>query len=105
VVSLHTYGRTDTAEFFTISGLYRPQYRGWTHHPALVFLVAGDEVTVRAVDSPSQLAKYPDETPVMQQWPGRHESHFFRFTVGDARPYLPGLHHPWGSEQPQFVHS
>jgi hypothetical protein len=85
------YGRTDTHDFFRLSRLYAPYYQGWAHHPALAFLLEGDlTVRVQAIYTPNELSRLSNDTVVMQQWQGRYESHFFRFTVGQAREFLPG---------------
>ncbi|HEX5081912.1 MAG TPA: hypothetical protein VFY40_07700, partial [Blastocatellia bacterium] len=79
-------GRTDIDEYFKLSGVFESERL--THTPLLVFITERDAVTVRIVDKPTDLLSFPDETPVMGQWPGQWRSDFFQFTVGQYRQHL-----------------
>ena len=79
-------GRTQLSAFFGKSGLF--EKKSWHHHQALAFLVQGGLVTVRICGTPEALLKLPDETAVMQQWPGKWDSDWFTYTVGDLREFL-----------------
>ena len=79
-------GRTDIDEYFKLSGVFERERL--THTPLLVFIADQDSVTVRIVDTPTDLLSFPDETPVMGQWAGQWRSDFFQFTVGQYRQYL-----------------
>jgi hypothetical protein len=81
-----TSGRTDIAKYFGMSGIR--QYKELSHTPFLAFIVKGDTVTVRIVDSAPDLLKLPDDTAVMAQWGGKWKSDFFRFTVAQLRDYI-----------------
>jgi hypothetical protein len=79
-------GRTDIDEYFKLSGVFESERL--THTPLLVFITEQDAITVRIVDQPTDLLSFPDETPVMGQWPGQWRSDFFQFTVGQYRQHL-----------------
>jgi hypothetical protein len=79
-------GRTDIDEYFKLSGVFESERL--THNPLLVFITEQDAVNVRIVDKPTDLLSFPDETPVMGQWPGQWRSDFFQFTVGQYHQYL-----------------
>lgn len=61
-----------------------------THHPFLVFRVnaASLSVFVETVRDARQVAKYPPETPVLAQWPGKYRSDWFFLTAGDISAHL-----------------
>lgn len=88
-IDIRLYGRSDLEDFFTISGLWNTG--SWPHQPVLAFVPDNGAPTrprVMVITSARELEKYPDNTPCMRQWPGKQHSDFFKFTVGDARPYL-----------------
>ena len=80
-----TVGRTDLRPFFEKSDLF--DGRGWRHHHALAFIVQGPLVMVRICSSPEEVLKLDDSTPIMQQWPGRWDSDWFTYTVGELRKW------------------
>jgi hypothetical protein len=84
--AVHVPGRTQLSAFFGKSGLFEKP--SWHHHQALAFIVQGQLVSVRICGTLEALLKLPDETPVMQQWPGKWDSDWFTYTVGDVRGYL-----------------
>lgn len=55
--------------------------------PFLAFVISGETVDVRIIDSADQLLRLPDYTPVMGQWRGDWRSDFFQFKVSDYRAY------------------
>lgn len=67
--------RHDLAAFFDKSGVR--DIAKLTHNPFIV-LLDKIEICDNAIDL---LAKYPPETEVIAQWPGKWSSHFFHFTV------------------------
>jgi hypothetical protein len=78
-------GRVDIDAFFKRSGIFDSE---WLNHtPLLVFIASETSVTVRIVNKPNELLSLPDDTPVMGQWRGKHHSDYFKFTVGQYRPY------------------
>ncbi len=79
-----TSGRSDLKDYFRLSGIF--DYEKLKHNPFLVFIVS-DYMEVRIVKSVSELLEYPDDTKVMNQWPGKVRSDFFKFTVGEVRAY------------------
>lgn len=82
-------GRTDTDNFFTLSGYYR-EAKQWKQYPLLVFERLEDRVAVHILKSQSELRRsnLPDDTPCMQQWGGQWQSDFFTFSLGEARAAL-----------------
>lgn len=85
---METYGRTDLESLFSKSGII--EAKKLNHHPFIVFMPIDYEMGVRVevVDNAQDLlAMYPDDTPVMVQWPGQWRSDFFKFTVGQMRDY------------------
>ena len=84
--SVSTPGRTQLSAFFGKSGLFEKS--SWHHTQALAFIVQGQLVTVRVCGTKEALLKLPDETQVMQQWPGKWDSDWFTYSVGDLRGFL-----------------
>ncbi len=79
-------GRRDIEAYFAKSGIRST--RKLEHHPLLIFIEKEGKVRVEIVDSASRLLDYPNETPVMGQWPGQWRSDFFQFTVGEFRDFV-----------------
>lgn len=65
--------------FFQVSKL--------VHNPFLVFTQKDNELHVLTIDNADSLLAFPDDTPVMVQWPGKYRSDFFQFEVGDFRKW------------------
>lgn len=79
-------GRTDTEDYFEISGIFElPKI---TRTPFLVFAQTDDKVEVHIVSSARELLDYPPDTQVMGPWTSKWRSDFFKFTVGQYRAYL-----------------
>ena len=79
-------GRTDTDDYFEISGIF--ELPKLIHTPFLAFSQTEDVLEVHIVINARELLEYPNDTPVMGQWSGKWRSDFFRFTVGQYRAYL-----------------
>ena len=81
--------RTDTTDFFKLSGYYGSVKR-WSRYPLLAFVATEAAVAVQILSSQSEVKQsaLPDSTPCLQQWGGEWRSDFFRFTLGDARAAL-----------------
>ncbi len=79
-------GRTDTQDYFQISGIF--DFPKLAHTPFLVFTRSESKVEVHIVLNGRELLLYPDETQVMGQWNGKWRSDFFQFTVGQYRAFL-----------------
>lgn len=58
-----------------------------THRPYLVIT----KNSVLIVNKVKTLVTYPDDTIVIQQWPGEWRSDFIKFTVGQAKEALTNL--------------
>lgn len=82
----HGAGQTDA--LLTRSGLIVDGEMA--HHPFLVFeeVPAMPGLVVRVVKTVQAVLDYPDDTPVMLQWPGKYRSDWFHFTVGALRDHL-----------------
>lgn len=82
----HGAGQTDA--ILTRSGLIRAGTLD--HHPFLVFEHDPNlpGLHIRIVKTVSGVLAFPDDTPVMLQWPGKARSDWFHFTVGDLRDHL-----------------
>lgn len=87
-LTLETAGRRDVSDFFDKSGIRTA--KRLAHNPFLVFVVKAEEdrVEVVIIDNASDLLNYQDRTQVMAQWPGRWNSDFFQFTVGEFRQHI-----------------
>ena len=94
-ITLALAGRTDLEDFFNLSGIRT--HSKLNHTPALVFIVSGNSVKVRAITKPKLLLEYPDDTQVMMQWSGKWRSDFFQFTIGQLKEHIarvpPSSHH------------
>lgn len=69
--------RHDIAAFFEKSGVR--DIAKLTHNPFIVLL---DRIEI-CDNARDLMDKYPPETEVIAQWPGKWSSHFFHFTVQD----------------------
>jgi len=78
-------GRKDIDAFFEHIDVFNSERL--THNPFLIFIASEASVTVRIINKPNKLLSFPDDTPVMGQWPGQYRSDYFQFTVGQYRPY------------------
>lgn len=60
------------------------------HHPFLVILADPQNrtVSIEIVRNSQALLSFPDDTPVMAQWPGQYRSDWFHFTVSDWRAHV-----------------
>lgn len=61
-----------------------------SHNPFLVILVdvPNHTVSIEIVRNSQALLSFPDETPVLAQWPGQYRSDWFHFTVSDWRAHV-----------------
>ena len=86
-IKVITVGQTDSTAYFERSGAL--QQDRLAHNPFLVFRQLDDvSIRVELVHSAKALLTYPNETPVMAQWPGNTRTDYFRFAVGDLRTWL-----------------
>ena len=86
-IKVFTVGQTDSTAYFERSGAL--QQDKLVHNPFLVFRQPEEmSIRVELVHNAKALLTYPDETPVMAQWPGNTRTDYFRFVVGDLRAWL-----------------
>lgn len=79
--------RTDTKDFFRLSGFYESRKMKWPHHPIIAIVSTQAAPAIIVISSVAELLKadlLPD-TLCIQQWPGQWRSDFFMFTLQDAR--------------------
>jgi hypothetical protein len=81
VTKVLTHGRKGTQDYFRTSGVLREVLN---HTPFLAFVINGDIVDIRIVESARALVMLPPDTQVMAQWRGKYRSDFFQFTVRDV---------------------
>ncbi len=103
MIKVITAGRSNAESYFSHGGIR--EHEELKHNPVLVFCVGEitldadahgtcllvPTITVKIVKRPADLLTeeyYKDEWECMAQWPGKHRSDFFHFTVGDFRSYI-----------------
>jgi len=91
-IELLLAGRTDTEDYFSISGVFDASKL--SHTPFLVFSISDERLAVKIVESARQLLDFPDATRVMGQWRGEWKSDFFQFNVGHYRAFLSEQNEP-----------
>lgn len=83
------HGAGQTEALLAKSGLVELA-NGNVHHPFLVFQMQPHwhRVRITPVRDARDVAKYPPDTAVLAQWPGRYRSDWFMMTAGDVADFL-----------------
>lgn len=77
------FGRTDFEEFFKITNIL--EFADFKLSPMLVFVQKDDSVSVQECLSIESLVNYPEDAVILQLWPGKWRSDYFKFTVKDVK--------------------
>ena len=77
------FGRTDFEEFFKITNIL--EFADFKLSPMLVFVKKGNSISVQECLSIESLVKYPDDSVILQLWPGKWRSDYLKFTVKDVK--------------------